>query len=295
LGSGLEKTKELTITEKEFVKEAFKFLEHPSLLIRISNSFGVPIEASLKKLPKRYSHAITSATRNALEKGVQVISRTLEKKPGQNFRASETEAKLTGLLHTAAGFSIGAVGGFFGLMALPIELPLATGIIFRSILSIANEFEADINDPQVQMECIYILSLGSSKSAADDQMESAYWTSRASFAGLIGEAAKYVSQGGLKAASNKASRDAAPALVRLLSRVAQSFEVNVTEKFLAQAVPVVGALGGGAINAAFTDYFSDAARFHFGLKKLEAKYGQEFVQDQYNQLNEVTKKKLEKA
>ena len=58
-------------------------------------------------------------------------------------------------------------------------------------------------------------------------------------------------------------------VVRLVAQLASRFGVAVTEKAAAQAVPIVGAVGGAAINAAFADHFQNVARGHFIIRRLE--------------------------
>jgi hypothetical protein len=198
-----------------------------------------------------------------------------------DFSNSEKSSRRLGYLHSAAAFGLGAAGGFFGMLSLPVELPATTSVMLRSIAAIANEFGMNLADPQVQLECLYILSLGSPRSDRDDAMKSTYWTSRAVFANTIREAAGFMA--GKSAAEIVRALDsrAAPVLVRFMSAVASRFELVVSEKLLSEAVPVVGAIGGGTINAAFTDYFSLAARYHFGLRALENRHGREIVEDCY--------------
>jgi hypothetical protein len=43
---------------------------------------------------------------------------------------------------------------------------------------------------------------------------------------------------------------------------------------LAQAVPVAGAISGGALNWAFTDCYQKMARVHFTLRALDKRTGQ---------------------
>ena len=52
-------------------------------------------------------------------------------------------------------------------------------------------------------------------------------------------------------------------LVRFITQVASRFGIVVTQKVAAQALPVIGALGGGAVNYAFMEHFQDVARGHF--------------------------------
>ena len=69
----------------------------------------------------------------------------------------------------------------------------------------------------------------------------------------ISDAAKYVAQYGL------ADR-AAPPLVQLLNVVGKRFGLVVSEKLAAQAIPVIGAVGGALINTYFIGHFQDLAR-----------------------------------
>jgi hypothetical protein len=52
-----------------------------------------------------------------------------------------------------------------------------------------------------------------------------------------------------------------PVLVRLIAQIASRFGVVVTQKLAVQAVPIIGALGGAAVNYAFIDHFQLAASF----------------------------------
>jgi len=50
---------------------------------------------------------------------------------------------------------------------------------------------------------------------------------------------------------------------------------------MAQAIPVIGAVGGGLVNTIFISHFQDMARGHFAIRGLERKYGEEIVKDAY--------------
>ena len=78
--------------------------------------------------------------------------------------------------------------------------------------------------------------------------------------------------------------EGAPILVRFLAQVASRFGVVVTQKVAAQAVPVVGALGGGAVNYAFIEHFQDVARGHLTVRRLERAHGRELVRTEYERL-----------
>ena len=52
------------------------------------------------------------------------------------------------------------------------------------------------------------------------------------------------------------------------------------------AVPILGVIGGAAVNAAFVDHFQTLARGHFTVRRLERIYGMGTVRRAYDQLRE---------
>jgi hypothetical protein len=52
----------------------------------------------------------------------------------------------------------------------------------------------------------------------------------------------------------------------------------------AQALPVIGALGGAAVNYAFIQHFQEVARGHFTVRRLERVYGKNVVRTEYERL-----------
>jgi len=83
----------------------------------------------------------------------------------------------------------------------------------------------------------------------------------------------------------KAGTDSStPALVALIKKVAERLGVAYTEKLAAQLVPVVGAVGGAAVNLLFITHFQNMARGHFVVRRLERQYGVSVVQDAYKAL-----------
>jgi hypothetical protein len=86
----------------------------------------------------------------------------------------------------------------------------------------------------------------------------------------VTEAARHIAQHGT-------IKEGSPILVKFVSQIAARFGVVVTQKAAAQALPVIGALGGAAVNYAFLEHFQDIARAHFTIRRLERVYGQDVV------------------
>jgi EcsC protein family len=63
-------------------------------------------------------------------------------------------------LHKALAATSGAVGGSFGLPALPIELLISTVIMLRSIGDVARAEGEDLHDPETALSCLQVFALG---------------------------------------------------------------------------------------------------------------------------------------
>ena len=270
----------LSDQEIQFIKQAARFLERPGFLIQAANAIGKPLELVQRNLPESLQKKISAATQKALAKTLDVSIATLKPK---SEPLQWDQLTRQGHFHSAATAVTGAASGFFGPLALAVELPITTGIMFRSIANIAQGFGEDLSEPATRLECLQVFALGSPQSRDDDEMESAYFTHRIAFNAMIKNASIFLAQHSTKEVLAAIEKGSAPFLIRLLGRIAAEFEVVVAEKILAEAVPVIGALGGAAINSAFTDYFNRTAYFHFGLRYLERKYGAEEVEKIYLQ------------
>jgi hypothetical protein len=245
------------------LRSAAAALEHPGLAARLTNMVGKPIELIGYALPASASQAITAATSKALEMALEVALRSMQQAP----RAGSQR------LHKALATASGAAGGAFGLASLPIELPLSTIIMLRSIAEIAGSEGEDLSDPEAALSCVQVFALGGRPGSAD-AFESGYFAVRGMLAKSVTQAARFVVERGVV-------EEGSPILVRFLTQVASRFGLVVTQKLAAQAIPLVGALGGAAVNYAFIEHFQEVARGHFTVRRLERAYGKEAVQKAY--------------
>jgi hypothetical protein len=256
------------------LSEAFERLENPSLVVRLSSAFGMPVEAVARQLGKRAPEplvdAVTQSTHKAIELAMRGSIWTMKDEP-----ATPASPKL----HTAAAMTTGAVAGFFGIQALLVELPVTTGIMFRSMADIARAEGESPGDPETAMNVMQVFALGSGVTSADDAAETSYYGARLALGKVVTEALQYVGKHGI-------SNTGAPALVRLVSAIASRFGIVVTQKAMAQAIPLIGAVGGGMVNTVFISHFQDMARGHFAIRRLERKYSEKIVRDAYIRLQE---------
>lgn len=261
---------EWTESELQDLETAAGLLESPGFIARVSGVVGMPIEYVLDRLPRAAGDRITRTVQKSLRAAVTTATMTLgTRRRGRPWRRS----------HMAAAGLSGGVGGVFGLASLPIELPITTTIILRSIADIARSEGEDLTTPEAKMACLEVFAMGG-PSKKDDATESGYFAVRAALARAVSEAAKYI-------AGRTVVEDGAPVIVRLLAQIAARFNTVVGEKIVAQGVPVIGALGGATINVLFIDHFQDMARGHFIVRRLERSYGEDEVRAKYERLRSL--------
>ncbi len=250
------------------LETAANLLENPGLIAKVSDLIGTPIEVVLKSLPKGAGDTIMRVTHDSLMAAVNLAVKTMD--PGiQGRPTTRRHAALAGLA--------GGVGGAFGLIALPVELPITTTVIMRSIADIARSEGENLRLVESRLACLEVFAMGG-PSDVDDAAESGYFAVRTALAQAVSEAAKY-------AAKRAVVEDGAPVIVRLLAQIAARFNTVVGEKIVAQGVPIVGALGGATINVLFIEHFQDMARGHFIIRRLERKYGEDPVRAKYEEIS----------
>jgi EcsC family protein len=255
---------ELSREDFEVLRRAKDILEHPGLPAQLANVIGLPLEKAMRSLPRKWSAVVQRATERSLLAGLEAALTSVD--------TQRAVPKRNGL-HRLLVAGSGAVGGVFGLAAFPIELPVSTMIMLRSIADIARSEGERLHSIDAKLACIQVFALGG-HSGSDDASESGYFAVRAALAGAITEAAKHF-------AARGGAREGAPAIVRLIAQIASRFGATVTQKAAAQAVPVVGAAGGAAINLLFIKHFQDMAWAHFTIRRLERKCGSELVEHAY--------------
>ena len=257
----------LSNTDLANLRSAKSLLENPGFAAKATNLLGAPIERGLKALPDNFQQSIASVTNTALQKALEIAVLTMDNKPG--VEASNN-------FHKGAAAILGAVGGAGGLAALSIELPISTTVMIRSIIDIARSEGEDIESIDTQLACLEVFALGG-PSSSDDGTDTGYFAVRAALGKFIADAAAHIAKQGL-------SKEAAPALVRLIVQIGERFSIQVTPKAAAQMIPGIGAIGGAVVNTAFTDHFQKMARGHFIMRRLINTHGLETVQLAYEEI-----------
>lgn len=201
------------------------------VLMRLVNVAGGKIENRLDALPDAVKARIETAVTAALRAAYGLAE--------QSHRPNDPLQGDRG--HLALATLTGAIGGFGGLASALAELPVTTAVIFRAIQSIAAGHGFDPADPGVRAECLQVFAAGSPLQG-DDGVNTSFLAARVTVTG--------------------------PAIHRLVASISPRFAALLGQKLAAQAVPVIGALTGAAINYAFMDYFQEMAHVRFGLMRL---------------------------
>ena len=246
------------------LRRAKEALESPSLTMKLASLVGSPIEKLMAKMPTVAQEKIDDATQAALKKCLQVALRTLSKSTIEGVVLPPE--KPHNLMHKLAVATTGAAGGAFGLFALPVELPVTTTLMFRSICDIARSEGEDVHLIETQLQCLMVLGMGG-PSSSDDNADIGYFIVRGTLAQSVSKATSEIASKGL-------SGHGSTALLKFLQTVASRFSVQVSEQVAAKSIPAIGAVLGAMVNTVFMDHFQQMAHGHFTVRRLERQYGQ---------------------
>ncbi len=278
-----------------YIAEAAAYLEQPGFLVRLTNKLGRPAELLMNRLPGPAGRIVTSSTDKALKAALRAALFSLPREvrdvrdlPVRTLHATTFQS---GSLHSGAAYVTGFTGGMLGAAALPVELPATTAIMLRSIGDIAQRMGADLSDKQTRLECLAVFGLGSGAPAGEElrgalegrgsSVDTGYYAVRSSLTSATRAAASWAATATPQQVGEALVRGKSTALAKLIAAVAARFSVVVSQKTVLQLLPVLGAATATASNLAFVDHFNHVARYHFGLRLLEQRYGEDAVRTAY--------------
>ncbi|SAL29359.1 protease [Caballeronia turbans] len=266
-------TSPLTTEDFAALTRAKEALESPSLTMKLASVVGAPIEKLMGRLPAAAQEKVDDATQLALRKCLQLALRTLGKSAPSSSLLAPPPDKPHNLMHKLAVATTGAAGGAFGLFALPVELPVTTTLMFRSICDIARSEGEDVHRVETQLQCMMVLGMGGTK-ASDDNADLGYFIVRGALAQSVSRATNEIAAKGL-------GSHGSTALLKFLQTIASRFSVQVSEQVAAKSIPAIGAVLGAMVNTVFIDHFQQMAHGHFTVRRLERRYGAPAVERAY--------------
>jgi EcsC protein family len=253
----------LTPSEQQALRQAVLNLEDQSFASQLADYAGRPIDRVMRLMPKaasrRINRAVESAILNCLNVAINSIE--LQSKAPPERRASSFLVGISG-----------GVSGFFGLAALPIELPVTTTLMLRAIADIARHHGEDLSTLEARLACVEVFALGAPKTGR--RVDFGYYASRALLGRLAANASALLVE-------RSAANLSAPVVGGLVTEIATRFSVVVSERSAASALPVLGAVGGATVNVIFMNHFQRVASGHFAIRRLERSYGPAVVRRLY--------------
>ncbi|WP_370214133.1 EcsC family protein [Mesoflavibacter profundi] len=217
----------------------------------LSKKYQVKVDKVINK--------VELSVEKALHKLIKANLKTIKTKKKFKKPSKKTYKLLTTTSGAVSGF-FGSTTGF-GTLIFTSEFTLTTKFMLRSIMDIARSHGEDLYNLETQKACFEVFALGG-ESKSDDDLDIAYYSSRVA----LNQGLDKVTAEGLK---------------KLVGYISKRLSVVITEKFLAQALPLVGAIGGGTINLAFISHYQKMAEAHFTIRSLERKYGKTIVESTY--------------
>ncbi len=256
----------LSPADETALRGAIRNLENQDFAAQLADYAGKPIARVMRLMPKAATRRINKIVETAILNCLNVAIRSIE--PQSKAPPAQRAASLL------AGLS-GGVSGFFGLGALPIELPVTTTIMLRSIADIARHQGEDLSTIEARLACVEVFALGAPRETGA-QVDFGYYASRALLGRLAADATALLLE-------RSAASLSAPIVGGLVSEIATRFSVVVTERSAASALPVLGAVGGATVNMMFMNHFQRVARGHFAIRRLERQYGVDAVRRLYDE------------
>ena len=255
----------LSPSHQRLLERAVQHLESQDFAGKLADYAGQPLNKALRLVPKaatrRFNDAVQAAILNCLNVAVRSIEQQPQRKP-----AERAAAMMVGVT--------GGLSGFFGVSALPLELPVTTTLMLRSIAEIARHHGEDLSTIEARLACVEVFALGTPRSSARPDV--GYFASRALLGRLAGKASTALIE-------RSTANFSTPVVGSFVSEVAARFGVVVSERAAASAMPVLGAIGGATVNMIFMNHFQRVARGHFAVRHLERHYGEAVVRRHYEE------------
>lgn len=243
-----------TYEQDRLWRAAILMADSRGLVMRLTAMFGRRIEALRSRISKTGDRFGGQAWAELAQQAQDAVEDTLWNSYGlATFgltaipRIARPSRPRNNRAHRLATAASGVASGFVGLPGVLFDIPFTTATILRSIAEVARDNGEDIETEDTKRACLEVLAFGGPNDA-DDETEIGYWATR------IGV--------------NHFS------INLLIKSAAGRFGLVLSEKLLAQAVPIAGAITGGALNYAFTDYYQNMAQVHFCLRTLDRRTGQ---------------------
>lgn len=143
----------------------------------------------------------------------------------------------------------GAVGGFAGFTGMLPDISFTTLALMREIATIAQEEGEDLSNEETKRACLEVFALRSfgNTGRSTEENELGFFSARLMLRGRP--------------------------MVLLMADISYQYGLSLSQKLSLQMMPVVSALCGASLNAAFLSHYRALARVHFIARRLEREHG----------------------
>lgn len=228
----------ITDLSPEIAALAARYRRANGPVISLVNRLGGSLEGQLAAVPQSVRTQIDRAVAAALERAHDLAAQ------GRHAPDLGRQGPL------AAAMLSGAAGGAGGLASSLAELPVTVTVILHAIRREAVAAGYDPEDAAIRAECLRVFGAGSPL-ATDDGVNTAFLSARLTLTGT--------------------------AVQKVISAVAPRLGLAIGQKLAAQSIPVLGAITGAALNAAFLNWYREVAAVRFALLRLAERHGVEEV------------------
>jgi hypothetical protein len=214
------------------------------ILVRLADLLGGAVNLASRYglrqigLSHNVQHKFAGVAQAALARAYDVAILGLHRSPARDVALSR-----------AAIIASGAVSGFAGFAGFLPDATFTTLTIMREIARIAADQGEDLSSEEARRACLEVFAFRSQ--ADSDESELGYFSARLLFQGRP--------------------------FTLLITEIASRYGLVLGEKLSLQAVPIVGAITGAALNAAFLDHYRNLAAAHFTIRRLERTHGRDVV------------------
>lgn len=205
---------------------------------RMASRGGIQVINALGGQAENWMTHLPAPVRDGMEAGTEAALRQVVK-AAQASRGVVGDPP--GWVSSALGVALGAAGGFGGASTALAELPVTTALLFRIIQGVAAEYEFNPSEDSVAFDCLTVF-VSAGPLSGDDGADTGFFSARLALNGV--------------------------AFQKILQTVAPRLATALGQKLAAQAVPVLGAAAGAAINYTYASYYREMAHVHFSLRRL---------------------------
>ncbi|MDI2090710.1 EcsC family protein [Commensalibacter oyaizuii] len=246
-----------------------------SVLLRLADIMGGAVGHAVKLggrslgISANFQQKVQNLADNAIQCAFDVAVVGMDPKLNL-FKDIQKYKKIRNTAVQAMVVTSGAVGGFAGLTGMLPDISFTTLALMREIACIAQEEGEDLNSEETRRACLEVFALRSfgNIGRAHDESELGFFSARLMLRGRP--------------------------MVLLMADISYQYGLSLSQKLSLQMMPVVSALCGASLNAAFLAHYRSLARVHFIARRLERNHGPlaketiEFIRKQrFNQYSAV--------